>query len=179
MSLTRDTLLSALDNDFMDFGKHIIPNSIKTCPCNAYIFQGYWEDIGTIRAFFEANLNLTNPNPDYTFFDSTSPVYTHARLPAGQQDQRRHNQASHHLGWVQDRRCAHRARPSLASALTSARGSSIRNSIVMGADFYDVNMTQKERLGEVPYGIGKNLRHRAHHRGQERPASATAPPSRP
>ena len=49
----------------------------------AYIFQGYWEDIGTIAAFFEANLNLTDPNPKFSFNEPGAPVYTHPRfLPA-------------------------------------------------------------------------------------------------
>ena len=57
-------------------------------PCDkykvfAYIFQEYWEDIGTVRAFFEANLALTETVPPYNFFDHLNPIYTHARfLPA-------------------------------------------------------------------------------------------------
>ena len=56
----REVLQECLDNDFADFGKNIIPAAIKEYKVTAYIFQGYWEDIGTIDAFFEANLNLTD-----------------------------------------------------------------------------------------------------------------------
>ena len=55
----REVLVKLLDNNLTDFGKHIIPDAIKTHRVFSYVFQGYWEDIGTIRAFFEANLDVT------------------------------------------------------------------------------------------------------------------------
>ena len=151
----RDTLVHALDNDFVDFGKHIIPASISTLDVHAYIFQGYWEDIGTIRAFFDANLNLTNPVPEYTFFDSTNPVYTHARfLPAS-----KINGATIKHAIISDG-CkiadAHIERSVIGIRSYIGSGTSIRNSIIMGTDFYDADMAAKEKAGEVPYGIGKN-----------------------
>jgi glucose-1-phosphate adenylyltransferase len=76
-------LAEALDNDRVDFGKDIIPSSIASRQVFAYVFQGYWEDIGTIGAFFEANLQITRPDPPFNFFDSQAPIYTRARhLPA-------------------------------------------------------------------------------------------------
>lgn len=151
----RDTLVRALDNDLVDFGKHIIPQSISALPVHAYIFQGYWEDIGTIRAFFEANLNLTDPAPDFTFFDATCPIYSHARfLPASKINGATVRQAIISDGCkIAD---AHIERSVIGIRSYIGAGTSIRNSIIMGADFYDVNMTAKERAGEVPYGIGKN-----------------------
>jgi glucose-1-phosphate adenylyltransferase len=50
---------------------------------NAFIFKGYWEDIGTIRAFYEANLDLTNLEPQYSFFEANAPIYTHPRFLPG------------------------------------------------------------------------------------------------
>ena len=151
----RDTLVNALDNDFVDFGKHIIPTSIRNLAVHAYIFQGYWEDIGTIRAFFDANLNLTNTVPEYSFFDATSPVYTHARfLPAS-----RINGATIKQAIISDG-CkiadAHIERSVIGIRSYIGSGTTIRNSIVMGADFYDADMAAKEKTGDVPYGIGKN-----------------------
>jgi glucose-1-phosphate adenylyltransferase len=151
----RETLIQALDNDLVDFGKHVIPASIRGLAVHAYIFQGYWEDIGTIRAFFEANLNLTNPVPEYSFFDATSPVYTHARfLPAS-----RINGATIRHAIISDG-CkiadAHIERAVVGIRSYIGSGTTIRNSIVMGADFYDHDMAAKEKAGEVPYGIGKN-----------------------
>ncbi|MCC7519262.1 MAG: glucose-1-phosphate adenylyltransferase [Verrucomicrobiae bacterium] len=78
-----DVLTETLANDRVDFGKDILPSSIASRRVFAYLFQGYWEDIGTIRAFFEANLLITKPNPPFNFFDLQSPIYTRARhLPA-------------------------------------------------------------------------------------------------
>src|SRR6266702_3737172 len=66
----RDVLVKCLDNELEDFGKHIIPRSIQDRHVSAFIFQGYWEDVGTIRAFYEANLDLTDLVPEYSFFDT-------------------------------------------------------------------------------------------------------------
>ena len=79
----REILIDALANDHDDFGKHIIPASLRKYKVFAYIFQDYWEDIGTVRAFFEANLALTDAVPTFNFFDQIDPIYTMQRfLPA-------------------------------------------------------------------------------------------------
>jgi len=151
----RDTLIHALDNDLADFGKNVIPGSIARLPVHAYIFQGYWEDIGTIRAFFDANLKLTDPVPEYSFFDSTSPVYTHARfLPASKFAGATIKQAVISDGCKIGE--AHIERSVIGIRSYIGSGTSVRNSIVMGADFYDHDMAAKEKAGDVPYGIGKN-----------------------
>src|SRR6202047_4658211 len=72
----RQVLIDALNNDKDDFGKHILPASLQKCKVMAYIFQGYWKDIGTVRAFFEANLALTDTVPSFNFFDHVNPIYT-------------------------------------------------------------------------------------------------------
>src|ERR1041385_6950020 len=83
----RKALLELLENTQTDFGKHIIPGAIPTHRVFGYVFQGYWEDIGTIRAFFEANLGMTKANPQFNFFDLSSPVFTHPRfLPSSRID---------------------------------------------------------------------------------------------
>ena len=64
----RNVLIDCLKNDEDDFGKNIIPSALQLHKVIAYIFQGYWEDIGTVRAFFEANLALTETVPPYSFF---------------------------------------------------------------------------------------------------------------
>ncbi len=76
----RDVLAEALDNDHTDFGKHIIPAAISKYRVFADIFNGYWEDVGTIRSFFEANLAMCGMKPAFSFFDRESPVYTRARF---------------------------------------------------------------------------------------------------
>ncbi len=72
-----------LDNDKTDFGKEIIPNSIDLIKVQSYIFDGFWKDIGTIKAFYECNMNIASITPDFNFYDETMPIYTHRRqLPA-------------------------------------------------------------------------------------------------
>jgi glucose-1-phosphate adenylyltransferase len=75
----KEVLRQALDNTMTDFGKHIIPESIAGRRVFAYVFQGYWEDVGTIRSFFDANLAMCTDKPSFNLFDR-SPVYTHARF---------------------------------------------------------------------------------------------------
>jgi len=79
----RDVLVKALDNKLVDFGKHVIPDMLPKFRVHSYIYQGYWEDIGTIRAFFDANLQLTDAVPAFNFFDTATPIYTHARFLPG------------------------------------------------------------------------------------------------
>jgi glucose-1-phosphate adenylyltransferase len=77
---SREVLVNALNNSNADFGKHIIPDSIAHRRVFAYIFQGYWEDVGTIRSFFDANLAMCSLQPAFSFFDRAAPVYTRARF---------------------------------------------------------------------------------------------------
>ena len=84
----RKTIHELLDNAQTDFGKHIIPGAIQTHKLSSYVFQGYWEDVGTIKAFFEANLDLTSLVPKFNFFDSllflpALDFYPQARLMEG------------------------------------------------------------------------------------------------
>ena len=73
---------SSSENTLTDFGKHIIPNAISTHGVYSYVYQGYWEDIGTIRSFFEANLDATSELPRFNFFDMSAPVFSAQALPA-------------------------------------------------------------------------------------------------
>lgn len=73
----------SLDNEETDFGKNIIPMTIKKKKVSAYLFDDFWEDIGTIKAFYETNLDLATINPAFNFYDESNPIYTHKRhLPA-------------------------------------------------------------------------------------------------
>lgn len=80
----KNTLIQLLKSSKSeDFGKQIIPASIKTHNVYSYIFTGYWEDIGTMRSFFAANLDFTNPVPRFNFYDEHNPIYTNARFLPG------------------------------------------------------------------------------------------------
>jgi glucose-1-phosphate adenylyltransferase len=79
----REALADSLDNHMADFGKEIIPSLLGKKRLFAYIFEGYWEDIGTVKAFFDTNLALAQPLPPFNFFDPSAPIYTQDRyLPA-------------------------------------------------------------------------------------------------
>ena len=79
----RDIIRRLLDNTLTDFGKHVIPNAIQNLRVFSFVFQGYWEDIGTIRAFFEANLDVTNELPRFNFFDMAAPIFSRPRFLPG------------------------------------------------------------------------------------------------
>src|SRR6266542_2724638 len=71
--------LLAIDPTWVDFGREVIPGAIKQGKVQAFVFDGYWEDIGTISAFYRANMDLTTRIPKFNLFDSEAPVYTRAR----------------------------------------------------------------------------------------------------
>ncbi len=150
----RDVLIDCLNNDLADFGKHIIPAAINRFKVDAFIFQGYWEDIGTIRAFFDANLNLTNLEPEYNFYVSGRPTYTQPRFlpPSVIRDaviDRTIISDGSHILSAKLERC-------VIGIRTIVRpGSTIRNSIIMGADYYDDDVDDAPP-GAPPMGIGRN-----------------------
>jgi glucose-1-phosphate adenylyltransferase len=149
----RDVLVQCLENDLVDFGKHIIPQSIKERNVSAYIFNGYWEDIGTIRAFYEANLDLTDLLPQYSFFDASAPIYTHPRfLPGSKINGATLRQAIIADGCIISD--AHIERSVIGVRSIIQTGATIRNSIVMGADYYEIDPAVEHGL--PPIGIGRN-----------------------
>ena len=79
----RNLILSLLDNPLTDFGKDIIPQAIHSRRVFAHVFQGYWEDIGTIRSFFEANLDIVSELPRFNFFDMNAPIFSRPRFLPG------------------------------------------------------------------------------------------------
>jgi glucose-1-phosphate adenylyltransferase len=150
----REILVDALANNYDDFGKHIIPASLQKYKVFAYIFQGYWEDIGTVRAFFEANLALTDTLPPYNFFDHLNPIYTHARfLPASKINGAQVNRAIIADGCIITDANIERAVIGIRSVIEN--GSRIRNSVLMGADFYQQEDPQSGS-DRPPLGIGQH-----------------------
>jgi glucose-1-phosphate adenylyltransferase len=150
----RDVLVACLDNDLVDFGKHVIPHSIEDRQVGAHIFNGYWEDIGTIRAFYEANLDLTDILPQYSFFDASAPIYTHPRfLPGSKINGATLRQAIIADGCIISD--AHLERCVIGVRSIIQTGATIRNSIVMGADFYETDPADSPP-GSIPIGIGRN-----------------------
>ena len=144
-----DLLIYHLRHD--DFGGEIIPEAINSHQVYGFDFDDYWEDIGTIRSFYETNLQLTRSNPPFNFFDPKSPIYTHARFLPG---------STVEDSELKDVLIAEGCRVRKAEITHSivgirsqiAEGTVIQDSILMGADYYNV---EKPR-GNLPIGIGRN-----------------------
>ncbi len=141
-----------------DFGKHVIPAAINKYQVDAYIFQGYWEDIGTIRAFFDANLALTDILPPYSFFDREAPIYTRARfLPASKINGVTIRNAIISDGCILTDARLERCVIGIRSVINS--GAELRDVVLMGADYYEGDPRDSYRElppNAPPVGIGRN-----------------------
>ena len=148
----RQVLIDSLPGNQDDFGKHIIPASLQKHKVFAYIFQEYWEDIGTVRAFFEANLALSDPVPTFNFFDHINPIYTQQRfLPASKVSGTQVQRAIIADGCIISDANIDRAVIGIRSVIGS--GTTIRNSVLMGADYYQTEAWEPNP-GLPPLGIG-------------------------
>ncbi len=155
---SRHALQQALDNDLEDFGKHIIPQTIDTHSVYSHTFQGYWEDIGTIKSFFEANLEVTKMVPSFNFFDPHNPIYTRSRLlPAS-----KINNATIEHALISDGTIITHA--SIKNCVIGVRsviepGCSLEDVVLMGSDFYNKKCFDDQgKVTEVPIKIGDNTR---------------------
>lgn len=118
-----------------DFGKEIIPHAIGTQRVFAELYDGFWEDIGTIKAFYDTNLALTEQEPPFDFFDTDWPIYTHARfLPAAKLRKCEIDHAIVSEGSVISNATVRRSVVGLRSVI--AQGAVIEDSVLMGCDCY-------------------------------------------
>lgn len=149
-----DVLLDLLNNyPLDDFGSHVIPQAITTHTVFGFDFTGYWEDIGTIRSFYETNLALTRTNPPFDFYDATAPIYGGTRfLPCTVVHGCQITNVLLAEGSTITHAEIHDSIIGLRSQIAS--GVKIENSIIMGADYF----TNPEIDGKrpVPLGIGTN-----------------------
>ncbi len=155
----REVLIALLDSEQTDFGKHIIPDAISQRRVFSYVFQGYWEDIGTIRSFFEANLDLTAELPRFNFFDALAPIFSRPRWLPGSKI----NRAGIDHALVCDGCIINQAQISRSIIGIRSRigpGSVIMRTIVMGCDFYEAqeSIQENEAHGRPRMGIGSNVR---------------------
>lgn len=148
----RDILLDILENtDLIDFGKDIIPKVIKTQNIHGHFFNGYWEDIGTIKAFFDANLDLTSPHSTFKLYDVDYPVYTNSRyLPASKIHDCIVTNSIISDGCIIFK--AHIENCVIGIRSIIKENCELKNAIVMGSDFYDFDAENNEN----PLGIGEN-----------------------
>jgi glucose-1-phosphate adenylyltransferase len=155
----RDVLAKMLDNDCPDFGKHIIPDAIGKRRVFAHIFQGYWEDVGTIKSFFDANLAMCGPKPPFSFFDREAPVYTHARfLPPSRVLDSVISRSLVADGCVIANSRIENCVVGLRSFIGA--GCQLKDTIIMGCDFYggDDDQVSEEGMAIPHMSIGRNCR---------------------
>jgi glucose-1-phosphate adenylyltransferase len=149
------TMEKCLDNELKDFGKEIIPAAIGKIKVNAYVFNEYWEDIGTIRSFYEANLNLAAISPQFDIYDEAHPLYTDIyNLPPSKMNSSNMNHALASEGCII-------TNSSIANAVVGVRtvietGASLNGVICMGADYYESEVEKQHKREErIPtVGIG-------------------------
>lgn len=156
---SRDVLREALDNDMKDFGKEVIPALLGKSKLCSYIFQGYWEDIGTVRAFFEANLALAQPLPPFNFFDRSAPIYTHPRyLPASKINRCDIDHVVIGDGCLVTDSTLKHCVISIRSIL--GENASLEDVVMMGADYYQTEeeVAADKAKGRPPMGVGRNCR---------------------
>jgi glucose-1-phosphate adenylyltransferase len=150
-----DLLFEVLKSEGDDFGKNIIPSALTDFRVMGYVYDGYWADIGTIRAFYEVNLEMTLPDRPFDFYIPGRPIYSRARfLPASEVQGA---QLDHTL-LADGCRVAEADIRNAVIGLRSQIGpkAQIRSSILMGADYYETeaDRTENKRLGRPDIGIG-------------------------
>ena len=155
----RKVVTALLDNTLTDFGKHIIPGAIETHRVFSYVFQGYWEDVGTIRSFFEANLDAASELPRFNFFDMSAPIFSRPRFLPGSKV----NGAQIDHAVISDGCIINHARiNNSVIGLRTIVGprSELNRVVVLGCDYYEsqISIEEHERAGKPRIGIGSGCK---------------------
>jgi glucose-1-phosphate adenylyltransferase len=145
----QEALAKCLQNDLQDFGHHVIPEAVKNFKVQAHFFDGYWRDIGTIRAFYEAHMDMIHPNPPFDFYDQDWAFFTHPRyLPGSSLTGCRFNRSVLAGGASISESSIEESVIGIRSRLTKA---TIRRSLIMGI----VDHPPVGPPGAPPVGIGE------------------------
>lgn len=158
-STMEEVLLGEANEKYTDFGKEILPLAIGKKKICSYVFDGYWEDIGTIRSFYEANIALCEPYPTFDFFGETQPIYTHMRnLPPSKINKAEITSSLTSEGCII-------TQAKLTKSVIGVRSiigeeSELNGVIMMGADYYDSETEKRANVaaGKPCTGIGKNCK---------------------
>lgn len=145
------------DDSWVDFGREIIPAAIENSNVQAHLFKDYWEDIGTIRSFYDANLDLASRLPKFNFFNAASPIYTRSRyLPPSKMHDCDVSDSMVSEGCILNGVYARGSILGLRSRIDP--GTRIEDSIIMGADFFETyKEIEKNEKNSIPHiGIGSN-----------------------
>lgn len=150
-----DILFELLETKGDDFGRDIIPAAIENRRVMGYVFDGYWEDIGTIRRFYEVNLEMASPNAPFDFYNPITPIYTRARfLPASEV----HGAHLHNVLLTDGCRIHDATVRNSVIGLRSIVGPdvSIQSSVIMGADYYEPDNDKEANfsISRPDIGIG-------------------------
>ncbi len=152
---TRDVLLNALNrHPGVDFGHEIIPAALGSRRVNAYLFRDYWQDVGTVESFYDANIMLTRPRAPFNFYDPRRPVFTRPRfLPGSRLNQCTVDQAVIADGSYLDRSTVRESIVGIRMRID--HGCQVSRSVLLGADFYENDDDAPAYGGEGPQmGIG-------------------------
>lgn len=148
-----DVLIDLIQSNpsFDDFGGDIIPHAIKNHSVYGYDFDGYWRDIGTIRSFYETNLDLTTANPPFNFYDTEHPIYTHSRFLPGSivEDSTLKDVLLTEGCRIQKAEITHSV---VGVRSIIAAGTVVKDSILMGSDYYSPEANAD--TSKPPIGIG-------------------------
>jgi glucose-1-phosphate adenylyltransferase len=143
--------------DFEDFGGHVIPYAIKEKKVFAYFFDGYWEDIGTIRKFYEVHIDFTQPLPKFNFYDEEKPIFSLARfLPGSKILSSEINNSILCEGSIINHSRINQSIIGIRSRI--GENSVIEQSVIMGADYFesDEEIARNKKQGIPNVGIGSN-----------------------
>jgi glucose-1-phosphate adenylyltransferase len=155
-AFNRESLEKALeDPGLVDFGKNVIPEAVPKMRVQAHVQRGYWEDVGTIRSYYQANLDLCQPVPPFDFYDASRVVYTHPRfLPATKIEACVVRQALLSEGSILVGAEVEHSIIGIRSRV--GRGARIKDSLILGADYYETleEIGRSSARGVPPIGIG-------------------------
>jgi glucose-1-phosphate adenylyltransferase len=156
----RETLIKLLRQsiDQTDFGKEIIPNAAKDYNIQAFLYNDYWEDIGTMKSFYDANLALTQqPHPPFSFYDEKAPIYTrHRNLPPSKFLDAQVTESIVGEGCILKKCRVHHSVLGVRSRIS--QGCVVEDSLIMGADYYessDEAQVNTQATDYIPLGIGE------------------------
>jgi glucose-1-phosphate adenylyltransferase len=149
---SRRVLLEMLEQDGNDFGRQLIPTALTRYHVSPYLFSDYWADVGTVENFYDANIQLTQPDAPFSFYDAACPIYTHQRfLPPS-----RLIECDVHNGVIAEG--SHLEGCDVSDSVVGIRsiirqGARVRRSVLLGADYYE----DTPEGSNVPLGIGADV----------------------
>jgi glucose-1-phosphate adenylyltransferase len=155
----RKVVQQLLENTLTDFGKHIIPHAIQTHNVFSYVYQGYWEDVGTIRSFFEANLDMCAELPRFNLFDMSAPIFSRPRfLPGSKINGATINHAVVSDGCILNGANINHSIIGLRTIIGA--GTELNRVVVLGCDYYESHESIQEHMknNQPRIGIGANCK---------------------